>query len=83
MGDTMLGMPTRPRGLGGLLKTWLGASDHLWMWDYKSMRHELEVAGFTSIRRATLGDADDRTFDDVESADRWINCLGVECRRPQ
>ena len=83
MDDTMLGVHQRPRGPRALLKTWLGGSDHLWMWDFKAMRHELEDAGFTAIRRAEMGDADDRRFDDVESADRWINCLGVECRRPQ
>lgn len=82
MEQTMLGIPQRPRGLRGLLKHWLGGSEHLWMWDYKAMRKELADAGFTDIRRAVFGDSGDSAFNPVESQDRWSRALGVQCRRP-
>ena len=80
--DSMLGTAIQDRGIKKLLKSWLGRSCHLWMWDYKALEHELAELGFTAIRRAHLGDSEDRRFDSVESPERWINCLGLECRRP-
>lgn len=80
--NTWLGRETRPRGLRGLASTWLGGSHHLWMWDYNSIKSELEAAGFVDVRRASIGDSEDRMFKAVEEPDRWENCLGVECRRP-
>ena len=58
-----------------------GNSLHLWMWDYKSIKYELELAGFKDIRRATFGDSADRMFDTVEEKSRWENALGIECRK--
>jgi hypothetical protein len=80
--ETDLGRERRPRGLRGLVFTWLGNSQHLWMWDYKSIHAELANAGFSDIRRASFGDSPDPTFKMVEDQGRWDNCLGVECRRP-
>lgn len=77
-----LGRVTRPRSLRQLLAEWIGNERHLWNWDYKSLAVELQRAGFTDIRRATLGDAADPRFRDVEDPVRWGGCLGVECRRP-
>jgi hypothetical protein len=58
-----------------------GRSAHLWMWDYKNLAVELERAGFTGIRRASIGDNPDPHFADVEDPGRWENCLGMECKR--
>ena len=33
MEDTYLGVKCRPRGLGAFVRSWLGNSAHLWMWD--------------------------------------------------
>jgi SAM-dependent methyltransferase len=82
MEEAMLGLPFRPRSLYDFVKSWLGGSKHLWMWDQKAMEHELAAAGFGSIRRASFGDAADSMFSAVEQADRWTDCLGMECRRP-
>lgn len=79
MEQSMLGKPRRARGVGGLLRDWLGNSAHMWMWDYASMSAELERAGFRDIRRARFGDSADPHFHDVEDPGRWENCLGVEC----
>ena len=65
-----------------LLRTWLGNSAHLWMWDFAAMRGELQDRGFVEIRRAEYGDSAYAPFRDVEDEDRWQGCLGVECRRP-
>src|ERR1700730_9758488 len=72
-----LGTKTRPESLSTLISAWLGNSAHLWMWDEKSMRHELQRQDFVRIRRATLGDADDGRFNDVEQADRFTGALAI------
>lgn len=82
MEAALLGYPRRPRGVRGLLREWLGNSRHLWMWDFVSLSRELSQCGFTEVRRASFGDADDPRFRDVEDVERWKDCLGVECRKP-
>ena len=81
MRATLLGKEERTRSIKAFLREWLGNSHHLWMWDFKSLREELQEAGFSEIRRAELGDSVDPKFVEVEDAGRWIACLGVECRR--
>jgi len=79
--ETSLGREKRNRGFKGFLSEWFGNSQHLWMWDYKSLAKELEMAGFINIRRAEYGDASDIKFNDVEHIDRWENSLGIECEK--
>lgn len=78
MSESRLGQEKRPRGLKGFAFAWLGNTEHLWMWDFKSMAAELERAGFVEIRRAAFGDSGDPMFEKVESAVRWQNCLGMQ-----
>jgi hypothetical protein len=82
MAETYLGERVGARGLRSLPKAVFGRSQHLWMWDYKSFAPELAAAGFTQIRRATFGDSGDPIFAAVENEGRWVNCLGIECRKP-
>lgn len=82
MKETLLGEQQGQRGLGSLPRAIFGRSQHLWMWDYKSFVPELTAAGFTEVRRAKFGDSGDPVFADVEDAGRWVNCLGIECRKP-
>jgi len=81
MEDAFIGERQRPRGLGGLLRSWLGNSRHQWMWDEKSMTERLQQAGFTRIRRCAFGDAADRHFDAVEDVTRFEGCLAMECSK--
>ncbi|OFV81369.1 MAG: hypothetical protein A2Y78_10540 [Acidobacteria bacterium RBG_13_68_16] len=81
MEASLLGSVERTRGLVGFLRQWLGNSAHLWMWDFKGISAELSNAGFRGVRRAEFADSDDKRFADVEDADRWRECLGVECRK--
>lgn len=81
MEKAYLGEKTRPRGLMGLLRSWIGNSSHRWMWDYDSMEQELKQAGFVDIRRAHFGDSGDPAFESVEDKHRWDDTLGVQCRR--
>lgn len=81
MKETCLGMETRSRSLKGFIFQWLQNSQHLWMWDFKSMVAELDKAGFVEIRRARLGDSSEPMFKEVEHESRWTNCLGMECRK--
>ena len=80
--EAHLGEETSPRGVRHLSRALFGRSQHLWMWDYKSMTKELRDAGFTGIRRAVYGDSEDTHFLTVEEPGRWTNCLGIECHRP-
>ena len=82
MADTYLGEREGARGFRSLPRALFGRSQHLWMWDYKNFQHELEAAGFTAVRRAQFGDSGDPAFAAVENEGRWLNCLGIECRRP-
>lgn len=81
MYKSYLGKESRPSGLRGLLKCMLGNSSHLWMWDYRSISKELSHVGFRKIRRAEYGDSSDCMFDKVETKGRWINCLGLQCKK--
>ena len=81
MKETCLGLEKRARGFMGLISTWLGNSQHLWMWDFKSIKPELENVGFVEVRRAFFGDSSDPYFRTVEEIGRWENCLGIECRK--
>ncbi len=81
MRETSLGHEKRSRGMKDFFYSWMGNSQHLWMWDYKSIIHELKEAGFNEIRRAEFGDSSDTIFAQVEDPDRWKDGLGVECRK--
>ena len=67
------------RGLVGLLRSWLGNTQHLWMWDHPSLRKELETAGFSGIRAAQLGDSEDPLFAAVEDKSRWEDAIALQC----
>ncbi len=82
MQATLLGVEARERGLVPALRGWLGNSAHKWMWDFTSMSEHLKRAGFVDIRRASVGDSTEPAFNDVENPERWLDCLGFECRKP-
>jgi SAM-dependent methyltransferase len=79
MTETFLGLTERPKGVRGLVRSWLGNSQHLWMWDYPSLRRELETAGFNDIREARMGDSGDPMFATVEEESRWVDAVGAQC----
>ncbi len=83
MRDSYLGHQSRPKNFLERLRGLFGNSAHLWMWDYKSISHELSDIGFARIRRAQFGDSGDARFDVVEDVDRWTGCLGVDCIKPE
>ncbi len=79
--EISLGKEKRNRGLKGFVSEWLGNSQHLWMWDYKSIARELGNVGFVYIKRSEFGDFDDPMFGKVEEKRRWENSLGIECKK--
>jgi hypothetical protein len=79
MTDSGLGLAQRNRGAIGLLRTWLGNSQHLWMWDYPSLCKELQTAGFTGARAAQFGDSEDPLFSAVEDKSRWEDAIAIQC----
>ena len=82
MRDSYLGLEARPRGLLSSVKSWLGNSSHLWMWDYNSLQNELRVAGFVDIRPCAFGDASDPLFNEVEESSRFVDAVAIEARKP-
>jgi hypothetical protein len=82
MRETCLGVENRPRGVKALLTSVLGNSAHLWMWDFKSLAQELNAVGFVGIRVCSFGDSSDPMFALVEDAERFVDALAVECRKP-
>jgi len=82
MRETLLGREQRPRGLKGIIKSLLGNSEHMWMWDFEGLKSELENVGFQHVRRAQMGDNPNPKLKDVEDETRWIDCLGIECQKP-
>jgi hypothetical protein len=81
--SSALGRRKRSRGLEGLAREWLGNSAHLWMWDERSMAARLRDHGFVNIRRAAYGDSEDTRFAEVESPDRFVDALAMQCVRPR
>jgi SAM-dependent methyltransferase len=79
--STLMGVEDRDTSLKGLLEMFLGNARHLWLWDYAGLSHELQAAGFIDIRRAHFGDSGITEFSAVESPDRWVNALGIQCSR--
>jgi len=81
MRETHLGQEIRNYSIYSFFFDWLSNSKHLWMWDYKSIKIELENISFKNVRRAYIGDSEDKKFNEVELISRWQNCLGVECTK--
>ena len=88
MSVSSLGMEKKPAGFISLFASIFGASHHLWMWDWPSMKAALDMAGFTSIRRCERRDSGDPMFNLVEEASRFyddnqhIRELAVHCVKP-
>ena len=80
MTNSHLGIVERPKKLSSKISFLFGNSNHLWMWDFKSLEYELSQCGFSHIRRSEINDSIDKQFNLVESKERWENCLGVECQ---
>ncbi len=81
MEQTMLGITHRKKNLTGLIEAAYGNSKHLWMWDFKSMKFELDKAGFKSIRECKFGDSVDPHFSLVEEESRSYNAVLFECTK--
>lgn len=79
MEETYLGKKSRNNSIKGKLRDLFRNDQHLWMWDYKSMKVELEKVGFVNVRRAQFGDSQIKDFSEIEENSRWNNELGVEC----
>ncbi|MAY82576.1 MAG: methyltransferase type 11 [Flavobacteriales bacterium] len=76
---TLLGFKQRPKGLRGLIKSFFGNSNHLWMWDQYSLAAELRKAGFKIIRNCSFNDSQDEMFKLVEEKGRFNKAVAIEC----
>jgi SAM-dependent methyltransferase len=77
MNDLGMGEEVGPRGLKGLLVSWLGSVRHRWMWDVPSMTEALVAAGFAHIRICSFGDSEDPAFQAVEDRTRFFAADGT------
>ena len=76
-----LGRERTSKSMLDLLVTCFGRSAHLWMWDFQSLRSELEDVGFRNIRRCFVGDAPDPMFKRVEVTERFNDAVAVEAQK--
>lgn len=82
VGDqTILGSKTRQKGVSGLVRSFLGNSRHLWMWDSASLQEQLREAGFKNIRPCLYGDSSIEQFKTVETQEHYHYAIGVECTK--
>ncbi|MDL5052271.1 methyltransferase domain-containing protein [Oscillatoria laete-virens NRMC-F 0139] len=77
-----MGTIRKSRGVKGLVASFLSKKNHVWMWDYNSMKLELEKIGFTNIRRANFNDSEDPMFKNVEDERRFIEAVAIQCQKP-
>jgi SAM-dependent methyltransferase len=77
--STLMGTEARTRGLLSMVRSHLGNSAHLWMWDRLSLRHALQDAGFDRIRQCEFNDSSDPRFSEVEDPGRYFDeSLGIK-----
>lgn len=81
MNNTLLGKKERLKGLKDFLSSFFGNSQHLWMWDNKSISEELMNVGFSQIRTCRFNDCEDEMFKYVENRERFENSVAIECRK--
>jgi len=81
MKDTMLGQRQRRRGLKQFISSFYGNSSHLWMWDHKSLAHEMEQMGFKDVRVCQFNDCEDEHFKDVEELGRFEKAVALEGKK--
>lgn len=77
----LLGIPSRPKSMKAKISAMFGNSHHLWMWDKYSLAEELKNVGFTNIRNCKYNDSADPMFQHVESEDRFIQAVAIECTK--
>tara|TARA_Y100001972_G_scaffold129165_1_gene194796 strand:+ start:1405 stop:2028 length:624 start_codon:yes stop_codon:yes gene_type:complete len=81
MKDTILGVEKRKKGIRSVMEHMLGNSKHLWMWDFNSLKVELERVGFKEIRKCEPGDSSDPNFKLVENPARFRASVAIECHK--
>lgn len=81
MRSTFLGKEVRFKGMKGIAKFLYGNSNHLWMWDSKSLAEELKKVGFREIRNCAFNDCSDDMFRYVEDIGRFQDAVAIECKK--
>ena len=70
-----LGTYRRRRRPVDFVRSIIGNSKHLWMWDEKSLRAALERVGFVKVRRCEFNDSADDKFRLVEEYGRFHDAM--------
>lgn len=76
--ETLLGIENRRKGIKNVLISYFGNSHHLWMWDRYTLKSQLDLAGFVSVRVCTFNDSCDENFSLVEDKGRFYNAVAFE-----
>lgn len=76
--ETLLGIERRKKGIKNLMIQYYGNAHHLWMWDKYTLKKELELVGFSSVRQCKYNDSDDEYFKFVEDVGRFSDAVAFE-----
>jgi len=79
--NTLMGEEIGMKNLITILYSAFQNRKHLWMWDYNSIKYELESAGFINVRECSFGDAENSMFNLVEEKSRFLMAVCVECKK--
>ena len=73
MTSTLLGViPRRKRTVQACVKALVSSTEHRWMWDYKTLAHELLATGFSAVRRIEYGESNDPVIRAAEKESRFF-----------
>ncbi len=72
-----MGEKNKKKNILDKIRSILGHSKHLWMYDYKSMSKELEMAKFKNINKCKFGDSKIKIFEEVEEEGRFVDNDGM------
>ena len=72
-----MGEKVKNKNIFNKIRSFFGHSKHLWMYDYKSMINELEIAEFKKIKKCIFGDSQIKIFEEVEEKERFVDGDGM------
>lgn len=73
----VMGKKNKDKHIFNKIRSFFGHTNHLWMYDFKSLSNELEKIGFKNIKKCVYGDSQIEVFDEVEEKDRFFDDNGL------
>lgn len=79
--NTYLGREKHENMFRECLKIFFFKNYHFMMWDFYSLKKELQDVGFTNIKEVNFGDSKDDMFKLVENIERFESAVAIECMK--